>query len=66
MIGYAEIPPAMITGNVLRSASLIIGKYANYNTLIPQGSLFYTNATISAADLPDSAFIDIPRGVRTV
>jgi hypothetical protein len=52
----------MILGNVLTSASLIVGKYANYNTLIPEGSLFFTDSTISAADLPDSAFLDIPEG----
>jgi hypothetical protein len=62
MIGYMDIPPAMITGNVVKSSNLIIGKYANYNTLIPQGSLFFANAIISAAELPDSAFLDIPDG----
>lgn len=62
MVGYVDVPPAMIKGNVLRASSLIVGRYANYNTLIPQGSLFYTNAVISAADLPDSSFINIPEG----
>jgi hypothetical protein len=62
MVGYADVPPAMIMGSVIKSANLIIGKYANYNTLIPEGSLFFDNTIISAADLPDSAFIDIPDG----
>jgi hypothetical protein len=62
MIDYADIPPAMIVGNVITNPSLIIGKYANYNSLIPSGSLFYTDAVINAADLPDSAFLDIPDG----
>lgn len=62
MVGYADVPPAMIMGSVIKSANLIIGKYANYNTMIPEGSLFFDNTIISAADLPDSAFIDIPDG----
>lgn len=62
MIGYVNVPPAMIMGNVITSANLIVGKYANYNSLIPEGSMFFTNTVISAAELPDSAFIDIPEG----
>lgn len=62
MVGYVDVPPAMIVGNVIKGANLIIGKYANYNTLIPEGSLFFSNAVISATDLPDSSFIDIPEG----
>lgn len=62
MIGYVNVPPAMIMGNVITSANLIVGKYANYNSLIPEGSMFFTNTIISAAELPDSAFIDIPEG----
>jgi len=62
MIGYASVPPTMIMGNVILGANLILGKYANYNTVIPEGSLFFSDSIISAADLPDSAFIDIPEG----
>jgi hypothetical protein len=62
MIGYANIPPSMIVGHVITNPGLIIGKYANYNSLIPEGSLFYTDSVINAADLPDSAFINIPKG----
>ncbi|HHT38778.1 MAG TPA: hypothetical protein GXZ95_05180 [Mollicutes bacterium] len=62
MIGYANIPPAMIMGNVIINPAVIIDKYANYNTVIPQGSLFYSDTIITAAELPDSAFVDIPEG----
>lgn len=62
VIGYADIPPAMIIGNVITNANFIIGKYANYNTIIPEGSLFFTDAIISSAELPDAAFINIPEG----
>lgn len=62
MIGYTDVPPAMLMGSVLTSPNLILGKYANYNTIIPEGSLFYAESIISASDLPDSAFINIPEG----
>ncbi|MDD2203400.1 MAG: RcpC/CpaB family pilus assembly protein [Bacilli bacterium] len=62
MVGYTNVPPAMIMGSVMQNANLIVGKYANYNTIIPEGSLFYSDTIIGASELPDSAFIDIPEG----
>lgn len=62
MVGYTDVPPAMIMGDVLENANLIVGKYANYNTLIPEGSMFFTDTIISLSDLPDSAFVNIPEG----
>ncbi len=62
MIGYTEVPPRMIMGNIIRNPNLILGRYANYNTVIPAGSLFYQDAVVNIADLPDSAFINIPVG----
>jgi len=62
MIGYTDVPPAMIKGSVITSSNLIVGKYSNYNTLIPEGSLFYTDTIISAADLPDSSLVNIEDG----
>jgi hypothetical protein len=62
MIGYAEIPPGMIIGNVISNANLIVGRYTNYNTVIPAGSLFYRDSIVAAEELPDSAFLDIPEG----
>lgn len=62
MIKYAEIPPGMIIGKVITNANLILDHYANYNTVIPQGSLFYLDTVVAADDLPDSAFLEIPKG----
>ncbi|MDD3048863.1 MAG: hypothetical protein PHQ89_02600 [Bacilli bacterium] len=62
MIGYVEVPPSMLMGKVIKSASLVVGKYSNYNTLIPLGSLFFTNTVIEASDLPDSSLVSIPEG----
>lgn len=62
MIGYVDVPPAMIRGSIIKNANLIVGKWSNYNTLIPSGSLFYQDSVITAAELPDSAFVNIPAG----
>lgn len=62
MVGYVNVPPAMLMGKVITNALIIVGKYSNYNTLIPQGSLFFSNTVVNASDLPDSAFVSIPDG----
>lgn len=62
MIGYMEVPTSYLKGNYISNASFIIGKYSNYNTIIPSGSLFYKDALINVSELPDSAFGNIPSG----
>lgn len=61
MIGYVNVPPAMLMGTAIIDANIIIGQYANYNTVIPEGSLFYENTLIDKAEFPDSAFMNIPK-----
>ncbi len=66
IVSYMEVPPSYLKGNYVSSASLIIGKYSNYNTIIPKGSLFYSDSVINERDLPDSAFGDVPTGWTVV
>ena len=66
MVGYMDVPNSMVSTNVARVGGEIIGKYANYNTLIPQGSMFYHTALAEWKDMPDSAFADIPDGYTIV
>lgn len=66
MIGYVKIPKNMLTNNNVMNASDIIGKYANYNTVIPSGSLFYKSTLVTRAEMPDSAWADIPDGYTVV
>lgn len=66
MIGYFEVPASMVVSNTLMYSNQIIGKYANYNTVIPEGSLFYRNVVVEWDDMPDSAFEDIPEGNTVV
>ncbi len=66
MIGWVEIPNVMMKGNVVTNINEIVGMYANYNTVIPAGSLFYHNTLVTWAQMPDSAFADIPDGYTVV
>lgn len=66
MIGVMQVPASMITNNTVRSASLVKGKYSNYNTVIPAGSLFYASTLVEWKDMPDSAWADIPDGYTVV
>jgi len=62
MIGYLNVLPSMINSNTITDVKYIVGKWSNYNTMISEGSLFYSDAVVTAAELPDSAFVDIPDG----
>ena len=62
MISYVDVAPVVLSDNVLRHANDVLGKYSNYNTVIPQGSMFYTNTLVDESELPDSAFTQVADG----
>ena len=62
MIGYIEVLPSMVNSDTIKNVQNIVGKWSNYNTLIPAGSLFYNTTVITSAELPDSALVFIPEG----
>ncbi len=66
MIGYKEIPRGMISENTVTSSELVVGKYTNYNTVVPSGSVFYKSVIVQYEELPDSVFSDIPTGYTVV
>ena len=59
MIEYIDVVPQMLKGNVIRTSANVIGKYSNYNTMIPAGSLFYSDTVVLKDELPDSAFVNV-------
>lgn len=59
MVELISVPAVAVSKDVIRNKGLIVGKYSNVNTVIPQGSMFYGQVVISKDDLPDSAFLDI-------
>lgn len=64
MITTISVPKAAISTNVIRSASSVIGMYSNVNSVIPEGSMFYSNVLITKDKLPDSAFTEVADGER--
>ena len=66
MIGYVEIPKKMVTTNTITNVNDILGMFANYNTVIPSGSLFYRSTLVTWDQMPDSAWSDIPNGYTVV
>lgn len=62
MISYVDVAPVVLSDNVIRYANQVIGKYSNYNTVIPQGSMFYNNTLVNEEELPDSAFTQVEEG----
>lgn len=62
MIGYMNVARSAIKEGTIIDAKKIIGKYSNINTMIPEGSMFYTAAITTKEELPDSALFDVPEG----
>ncbi len=62
MIQYITVPKATTTKDIYTSQNLIVGKYSNYNTMIPAGSMFFKTTLVNFEDLPDSAFVDVKDG----
>ena len=61
-VGTLKVAATMVTEGVIRDKKQVIGKYVNYNTFIPAGSLFYTSSVITWDQMPDSAWSDIADG----
>lgn len=59
MIGSVKVASSMVTSTVIQNKNNVIGKYVNYNTYIPAGSLFYENTVVNWDDMPDSAWKNI-------
>ena len=62
MIGSIQVPPSMVRGKAITNVSDIVGKYVSADTVIPQGSLFYTSTVVNQSDLPDSIIYEYKDG----
>lgn len=60
MIEYMNVPADFLRGGYYSNEKDIIGKYSNYNTVIAEGSIFYTSLLTDKDNFPDSAFMDLP------
>lgn len=62
LINYVDVAPIVIGENAITSSSKIVGKYSNYNTVIPAGSMFYEETIIDEENLPDASLIALEEG----
>lgn len=62
MVQTIDMPNISVGSNVITSKGLIVGKYSNVNSVIPEGSMFYTEMVISKDELPDAAFTKVKSG----
>ncbi len=53
MIKYVDVPKAYITKNAITTDKELIDKYANYNTVIPEGSMFYKETIVEKEAMPN-------------
>ncbi|MGN1267887.1 MAG: hypothetical protein ACI4U0_00045 [Candidatus Aphodocola sp.] len=66
MVSYMNVPASFLVGSYYKSAEDIVGKFSNYNTMIAEGSLFYTDLVVDSSILPDSAFNDVEDGYTVI
>lgn len=62
MISTMNVPASFLVGSYYRSSEDIVGKYSNYNTIIAEGSLFYTDLVVEKSSLPSSSYLDVKEG----
>ena len=65
-IRMVKVARTMITSNVITNKTDILEKYVNYNTIIPEGSVFYSSAVVSWDKMPDAPWKNIEEGNTVV
>lgn len=66
MVAKTSVPESFIKGTYYRNYNDIVGKYSNYNTMIAEGSLFYSDLLVEEDNLPDAIFYDVNEGERVI
>lgn len=66
MVSKTSVPESFILGTYYKNYNDIVGKYSNYNTVISEGSLFYSDLLVEEQNLPDAIFYDVNEGERVV
>lgn len=66
MVSRAQVPESFIKGSYYQNYKDIVGKYSNYNTMIAEGSLFYSDLLVEESNLPDAMLYDVNEGERII
>ena len=51
-LNWIDVPSVSKDKNVLTNQSSIVGKYVGVNSMIPEGSMFYSSAIVEKSELP--------------
>ena len=62
LVGTTQVPPYMRSEGVIRAQADVIDKYANADTIIPKGSLFYDRNVVEKEELPANIILDYKEG----
>jgi hypothetical protein len=62
MVGTIQVPPSMIKGNPIKEKGQVVGKYVINDSVIPEGSLFYSRQVTDKNGLADAIIQDLPDG----
>ena len=62
MITYVDVPKAYISDNAITSDDSILDMYSNYNTVIPAGSMFYSESLTTEKALPNYLLSQLKEG----
>ena len=62
MISKMSVPESFLVGSYYKSVEDIVGKYSMYNTVIAEGSLFYTDLVVEKSVLPSSNYLEVAEG----
>lgn len=62
LVRTVDMPSIAVGDKVITSKSMIVGRYSNVNSVIPEGSMFYTTTVIDKEKLPDAAFTKVKSG----
>lgn len=62
MVTTIDVPAIAVKGSAIRSVSMVIGKWTNVNSVIPEGSMFFSQMLVTKEELPDSAFTEVKEG----
>lgn len=57
-----NVPSSALSADYFANKTYIVGKYVNYDTTIPAGSMFYAGAIVTKDELPDAALFNLPDG----
>jgi len=62
MVSTMQVPPSMVTGEVILNKGEIIDKYTSVDTIIPKGSLFFKRCVVEKEQLPTNIILEYPKG----